>query len=87
MDSVSDTGYRDSRAFNVKVGMHQRSVLSLLLFIIVLEALSTEFRVGLLMELLYGDDLVLIAESKELLLKKVSGREGKEGMEKKGLRA
>ena len=41
--------------------MHQGSVLSLLLFIIVLEALSREFREGLPMELLYADDLVLMA--------------------------
>ena len=49
--------------FNVKVGVHQGSVLSPLLFIFVLEALSREFRTGLSWELLYEDDLVLIAES------------------------
>ena len=49
-----------------------------------LEALSREFRKGLSMELLYEDDLVLIVETKELLLEKV--RKWKEGMEKKGLR-
>ena len=43
--------------------MHQGSVLSPLLFIIVLEALSREFREGLPMELLYADDLVLVAET------------------------
>ena len=75
---------RESRAFNVKVGVHQGSVLSPLLFIILLKALSREFREGLPMELLYADDLVLIAETKELLLEKV--RKWKEGMEKKGLR-
>ena len=53
---------RESRAFNVKVGVHQGSVLSPLLFIIVLEALSREFREGLPMELLYANDLVLITE-------------------------
>ena len=73
---------RESRDFNVKVGVHQGSVLGPLLFIIVLEALSREFREGLPMELLYADDLVLIAETKELLLEKV--RIWKEGMEKKG---
>ena len=36
-----------------------------------LEALSREFREGLPMELLYADDLVLMAESEELLIEKV----------------
>ena len=35
-----------SEEFEVKVGVHQGSVLSPLLFIIVLEALSREFRCG-----------------------------------------
>ena len=50
------------------------------LFIIVLEALSREFREGLPMKLLYGDDLVLMAKSEELL------RKWENGMEAKGLR-
>ena len=44
-----------SEEFEVKVGGHQGSVLSLLLFIIVLEALSREFRCGVLWEDLYAD--------------------------------
>ena len=40
----------------VRVGVNQGSVLSPLLFIIVLEALSREFREGLPNELLYADD-------------------------------
>jgi len=59
----------DSKAFGVRVGVRQGSVLSPLLFIIVLEALSIEFRAGLPMELLYADDLVLMAKSKKLLVK------------------
>ena len=51
--------------------MHQGSVLSPLLFIIVLEALSREFREGLPMELLYVDDLVLVAKTEELLMEKL----------------
>ena len=51
-----------SDEFEVKVGVHQGSVLSPLLFIMVLEALSLEFRSGCPWELLYADDLVLIAE-------------------------
>ena len=61
----------ESKAFSIRVGVHQGSVLSPLLFIIVLEALSRQFREGLPMELLYADDLVLMAESEELLLEKV----------------
>ena len=51
-----------SDEFEVKVRVHQGSVLSPLLFIMVLEALSLEFRSGCPWELLYADDLVLIAE-------------------------
>ena len=75
---------RESNAFNVKEGVHQGSVLSPLLFIIVLEALSREFREGLPMQLHHADDLVLMAESKELLMEKL--RKWKNGMESKGLR-
>ena len=39
-------GEGDSEEFEVKVGVHQGFLLSLLLFIIVLEALSREFRCG-----------------------------------------
>ena len=75
---------RESKAFSVRVGVHQGSVLSPLLFINVLEALSREFREGLPMELLYADDLVLVAETEELLMEKL--RKWKMGMELKGLR-
>ena len=47
----------------MKVGVHQGSVLSPLLFTIVLEALSREFRAGVPWEDLYADDLVIIADS------------------------
>ena len=62
---------RVSKSFLVRVGAHQGSVLSPLLYIIVLEALSREFREGLPMELLYTDDLVLLADSMKELIKKV----------------
>jgi len=48
----------DSCAFWVRVGVHKVSLLSPLLFVKVLEALSWEFREDLPMELLYADDLV-----------------------------
>ena len=66
------------------MGVHQGSVLSPLLFIIVLEALSREFRTGCPWELLYSDDLMISAESMEELLVKV--QTWKTEMEKKGLR-
>src|SRR5260221_1447930 len=74
----------ESKEFEVKVGVHQGSVLSPLLFIVVLEALSKEFREGLPWELLYADDLALIAESEEKLVEKIKC--WKKGMEEKGLR-
>ena len=54
-----------SEEFCVGVGVHQGSVLSLLLFIIVLEALSREFRSGVPWELLYADDRAVMAHSLE----------------------
>ena len=72
-----------SKEFGVGVAVHQGSVLSPLLFIIVLEALSREFRTGCPLELLYADDLMISAESKEELLVKV--KTWKTEMEKKGL--
>ena len=54
-----------SKEFEVKVGVHQGSVLTPLLFIIVLEPLSREFRAGVPWEDLYADDRVIIADSLE----------------------
>jgi len=62
----------NSSGFEVKVGMHQRSAFSPLLFVIVMEAISREFRVALPWELLYADDLVVIAESEEDLIKRLN---------------
>ena len=73
-----------SEDFNVNVGVHQGLVLSPLLFIIILEALSREFHTGVPWELLYADDLALIAESLEECIEKFEA--WKSGMESKGLR-
>ena len=75
---------RGTVKFEVKVGVHQGSVLSPLFFIIVLEALSQEFRSGVPWEDLYADDLVIIAESLEECVRRLLT--WKEAMEKKGLR-
>ena len=49
--------------------MHKGSALSLLLFLIVMKAISREFRVALPWELLYADDFAVIAETEEELIK------------------
>ena len=70
--------------FSGKVGVHQGSVLSYLLFIIVLEALTRVCRNGSMWELLYVNDLVVIAKSlKEL---EVSYYASKNSIECKALR-
>ena len=57
--------------FGVGVGVHQGSVLSPLLFILVLEELSHKFRTGVPWELLYADDLEIIADTLEECLSKL----------------
>ena len=52
-----------SDSFWLEVGVHQRSVLSPLLFILVMEETTRDCRVGGLWELLFADDLTLTAES------------------------
>ena len=53
-------------------GNSKGSALSPLLFVIVMEAISREFRVALPWELLYADDLALIAETEEQLTKRLN---------------
>ena len=60
------------------------SILSQLLFITVLEALSCKFRSGVPWEDLYADDLVMIAELLEECVRRLLT--SKEAMEEKGLR-
>ena len=55
------SGDQVSQRLGVSVGEHQGSVLSPLLFIIVLEALSRSFREGLPLDLLYADDFTMAA--------------------------
>ena len=62
-----------SKEFEVKVPVHQGSLLSPLLFIIVLEALSLEFCAGVEVpwEDLYADDLVIVAGSLEKCVRRL----------------
>ena len=57
----------DSLSFEVKVGVHQGSILSPLLFAVVMDAVFREARAGLL----FADDLVLMAHSRPELERKL----------------
>ena len=70
--TVVRTVYGNSKGFEVKVGTHQGSALSPLLFVIVMEAISRELRVALPWELLYADDLAVITETEEELIKRLN---------------
>ena len=61
-----------SESFEVKVGLHQGSVLSPLLFAAVMDVVSSEARNGLPSELLYADDLVIMAPTMEQLGRRVA---------------
>src|SRR6267154_4091303 len=74
----------ESEGFEVKVGVHQGSVLSHILFNIVMQAIADNFKAGLPWELLYADDLVLLAESRAELERRLMERIGR--LKVKGLR-
>ena len=82
--SLVRVGEGYSEEFEVKVRVHQGSVLSPLLVIIVIEALSCEFHSGVPWEDLYADDPVIIAASLEECVRRLLT--WKEAMEEKGLR-
>jgi len=67
--TVVRTVYGNSKCFKEKAGMHQGSALSPLLFVIVMEAISREYRVALIWKLLYADDLIVIVENEDDLIK------------------
>ena len=75
---------KESENFEVKVGVHQGSVLSPILFNIVMQVIADNFKKGLPWELLYADDLVLLAESRVELERRLT--EWTERLRDKGLR-
>jgi len=81
--TVVRTVYGNSNSFKVTVHWHQGSALNPLLFVIVMEALSREFRVTLPWEL-YADDLVMVAETEDDLIKRLN--EWKDNVENRGVR-
>ena len=61
------TPYGNTRSFRVNVGVHQGSALSPFLFLVVLDTLSRELRDEELWEMLFADDLIIIAETLDQL--------------------
>ena len=68
----------------MKVGVHQGSMLSPLVFAIVVDVIKENVRNGLMSEMLYADDLVLTSETMEGLREKFW--KWKEVFESKGLK-
>ena len=73
-----------SEEFKVKVGVYQGSVSSPLLVAIVVNVITENTRRGVVNELLYADDLVLISETKENRKKRF--RNWKDALESRGLK-
>ena len=73
-----------SEEFEVKAGVQQGSVLSLLLFLIVADVVTKNARRGVVNELLYADDLALMSEDIEDLKERFWNR--KDALESKGLK-
>ena len=70
--------------FKIKVGVHQGSVLSPLLFAIVMDAITENVEKGM-KEFLYADDLVIMGDSWEEVEEKYV--RWKDALESKGLKA
>ena len=77
-------GLELSEEFEVKVGVHQGSVLSPLVFVIVVDVVTESVRNGLMSEMLNADGLVLTSETMEGLREKFW--KWKEAFESKGLK-
>ena len=73
-----------SEEFEVKVGLHQGSVLSPLLFAIVVYVITENARRGVVNELLYVDDLVIMSEDMEDLKERFWN--WKNALESKGMK-
>ena len=54
-----------SNSFEVKVGVYQGSILSPLLLAIVMDEVTRDIRKGVVKELLYADDMILLGNSSE----------------------
>ena len=77
-------GGEESEGFPINVGVHQGSALSPLLFILIMDEATKECQGEALWHLLYADDLVLSAESKEAVEQKFM--EWKSPLESRGMK-
>ena len=76
-----------SEELEVKVGVHQGSVLSSSLFAIVVDVITENARRGVVNKLLYADDLVLMHETMEDLKERFwHWKDHKDALESKGLK-
>ena len=82
--TVVHTAHGKTSQFEIEVGLHQGSGLSPFLFTIVLGTISEECRNGLPWELLFADDLAIIANSEEDLQRR--WMKWQIGIESKGLK-
>ena len=77
-------GSGTSEEFGVRVDVHQGSVLSPLIFAIVSDVVTDHAREGLLNEILYANDLVLMSESLDDLRERF--KRWRSALEDKGLK-
>ena len=60
-----NTIYGETEEFEIEVGLHQGSALNPFLFVVVMDVLSETIANDDIWELLYADDLVVMAHSEE----------------------
>ena len=73
----------DTEEFEIEVGLHQGSVLTPFLFVLVMDMLSEMIASVDIWELLYADDLVVMAHSEEDLQLRIL--EWQDSLETRGL--
>ena len=78
------SGQGKTSAFEIKVGVHQGSCLSPLLFFIVMDAVSEYVQHDVPQDMLYADDLIIADVSSAKLQERF--REWQEALERKGLK-
>ena len=77
--------YTRSEPFDVKVGVHQGSILSSLLFALVMVEVTKDIREGIVKKMLYEDNIVLVGDNwKEL--SRISIHSMEESIKDKGIR-